>query len=196
MNGEIVAIIAAVAILGGVVFFVSATPRTVNGENAIPTKTAVSFIAEKGQADATIKVSSGGNDWLFDLSDGQLREPPDQAAKREAAEFRITQINQRPIIAPAYNFPFDDFGAFAATGAKRGTVAGIRASPARLDFGIKAAPDILIGTHDIGAGISLYAPGGILGPWSRHCGVGFGHLWATDSGDSANVFYLAFSTHN
>jgi hypothetical protein len=191
MNGEGFAIAGAVAVLVATVYFISPPARTVNGETAIPTQTALSFIAKKDQADASVKIN---NRWLFDLYDGQLREQPAQAAERASAGFVIEQTDYHSFIEPAYRFRFDDFGAFYAAGRNHGGIAGIRVSPARLGYGL-AAPDALIGMHDVGCGVSFYAPSGILGRWSRHCGVGFGHLWATDTGDSANVFYLAFSTH-
>lgn len=86
-------------------------------------------------------------------------------------------------------------GSFRGTAGDAFTV-GLRASPVRLFNGL-LAPDAVIAKDWVGAGVSVYAPAGVLSPTWRHIGVG---LWygiptgGVDYGPPGWTVGLSFST--
>lgn len=211
-------LVLALLVIAGAFYLVSQPVRTVAGNVAIPTKNDFVFLAPKDAANGTLHIHTtkpipAGADMYIDVRHNGLSERPEQRKAREDAGVNATYIRDRPFFDPAYDFPFTDWGTFAGlrTGGvdsggtdDTGTaptstfdsrfVAGLRVSPFRLCFGT-LAPDFLLAPHDVGLGLSAYAPPDIFGARFDHWGIGIGRLFSTsESGRTSNCVYLSFST--
>ena len=200
MHVDYILIGAVVLILGATVWFATAAPaRNVANDAPVPTTTAVHAIAHSGQATGTLGVHlaqdvPAGTDLLFDVLDDVVSEPLEQPAKRSAAGITVSYQRNRDIIDPSDSL-FTDWGTWAGgvvRGGGGGLHGGFRCSPVRLYGAV--APEVLIGEHELGAGVSFYPPPDVLGRVFRHWGLGIGHLWSTADGSSGTDIYLSFST--
>ena len=199
MDSEKVAIGILALIIGAMIFFMSAPVVTVGNNVSLPTKTQFVTILPKNAANGVIKLETkkaipAGTSIDIDVLNNGASESREQATAREQSGISATYTRYRPLVAPAYNFPFSDFGTIASY--KSGEViAGLRTSPVRLLFGT-TAPDLLISNKGAGVGLSFYGPPDILGSACKHWGLGFGRLWPFGHGDSYSAIYLSFSTYD
>lgn len=199
MDGEKVAIGVLALIIGAMIFFMSAPVITVGNNVSLPTKTQFVTILPKDAANGVIKLETkkaipAGISVDIDVLNNGVSESKEQAASREQSGISATYTRYRPLVAPAYGFPFSDFGTFATY--KDGEViAGLRTSPARLLFGT-ISPDLLLSNKCAGVGLSFYASPDLFGSAYKHWGLGFGRLWPFSHGDSYSAIYLSFSTYD
>jgi hypothetical protein len=211
---EITLAIVAAILLAATIYFGTATVRTVDGNVEIPTKTNFVVVEPKDAANGTLHLHTtkpipAGNDLYVDVLHDGLSERPAQRTARTSAGLEATYTRNRALVEPIAGFPFGDWGTFAAvrTGpsapgiedTSAGTdsgrfVVGLRTSPVRLLYGT-VAPDLLLAPHDLGLGLSAYAPPDLWGGTFDHWGIGVGRLYSLARGGSAStIAYLSFST--
>lgn len=208
ITSERIGMILAIIVIGTTLFFSGPPTRTVGDNVVLPTKTNFDAVSKKDQADATLylfaeKDIKAGSSLNIDILDGVLSESKDQAAARKEFGIEAEVTKNRAMLNPAWHFPFTDFGTFAGYAPDRdseesdiddGLVIGLRFSPVRVLYDTVAA-DFLISPSTAGVGVSVYPPSDYFGSVFSHWGVGYGHLWATDNGNSSNIFYLSFTVY-
>lgn len=207
ITGERIAIILAILVIGTTLFFAGPPTRTVENNVVLPTKTKFGVVSKEDQADATLhlvakKDIKAGSFLDIDILDGVLSESKEQVVARGQFGIEAEVTRNRDFFDPAWKFPFSDFGTFAGYAPDRkseegsdiddGLVLGLRFSPFRTLYGTLAA-DILVSPNTAGVGVSAWLPSEHFGGVFSHWGVGYGHLWPTDSGSSSNIFYISFS---
>jgi hypothetical protein len=209
---EKLAIVAALVVLGVTMYFAVAPVKTIANNVPIPTKTQFVLVKPKDAPNGTLHLHTtkpipAGADLYVNVLHDALSETPAQKSARETAGLDAEYTRLRPFFVPVEKFPFSDWGTFAGArfgsryikGSDGGTaddriVVGLRAAPFRLLYGT-LAPDLLIAPHDLGLGISLYAPPDLCGGSFDHWGLGAAHLFSTShAGGSSNLIYLSFST--
>lgn len=201
MNPERIAACLAVIVVAATLLFVSSTPRTITGNVVIPTSSSFHMVAEKDQAAGTLRLRFGqavpaGTVLDVDVRDDVLSERPEQREARAKAGISASVARNRNLIDPNRDFPFGDFGTFAAydPGADSDHLTvGLRLSPFRILYGTTAA-DALIAPHRLGLGLSFYAPPDLFGHVYSHWGLGVGRLWGFEDRPAATVAYLSFAT--
>jgi len=200
MNPERIAACLAIIVVAATLFFVTSTPRTVAGNVTIPTSSSFHLVGERDQAAGTLRLRfdqsvPAGTVLDVDVRDDVLSERPEQREARAKAGISASYSRNRDFLDPNRDFPFGDFGTFAAydPGADDHFTAGIRLSPFRVLYGTTAA-DALIAPHRLGLGLSFYAPPDLFGHVFSHWGLGVGRLWGFDDRPEANIIYLSFST--
>lgn len=201
MNPERIAACVAILVVAATLFFVSSTPRTIAGNVTIPTSSSFHLVGERDQAAGTLRLYfnqsvPAGTVLDVDVRDDVLSERPEQREARAKAGIAASYSRNRDFLDPNRDFPFGDFGTFAAydpTGVEDHLVVGLRVSPFRVLYGTTAA-DGLIADHRLGLGLSFYAPPDLFGHVFSHWGLGAGRLWSFDNRPEATVIYLSFST--
>ena len=204
IKSELVLGLLAAFIVGLTLYFAHAAPaRTVEGNNALPTSSSFHLISEAEEAKRTLTIKTtkplpANSVFSADFVGNVLSERPAQTRAREELGVSAEVTIRRDLFDPATNFPFSDWGTFAAFNPEGhkyddSLVVGLRASPFRFPYDV-VAYDFLVSPSDVGLGLSFYAPPDLMGDRFAHWGLGYGRLWSFRYGGQANVFYLAFST--
>jgi hypothetical protein len=201
MNPERIAAILAIGVVAITLTFVTSTPRTVADNVVIPTSSSFHLVGDNDQASGTLRLKfnqavPAGTVLDVDVRDDVVSERPEQKDARAKAGISASYVRNRDLLNPNKDFPFGDFGTFAAydpSGADEHLVVGLRVSPFRFLYGTTAA-DGLLSNHRLGLGLSFYAPPDLFGHVFAHWGLGIGRLWSFDDRPEATVGYLSFST--
>ncbi len=200
MNPERIAALLAIGVVAITLTFVTSAPRTVSGNVLVPTSSSFHLVGDNDQAAATIhqvfdKAVPAGTVLDMDVRDDVVSERPEQKDARAKLGITVSVTRNRDFLNPNKDFPFGDFGTFAAydPGAVDHFTAGLRLSPFRIVYGVTSA-DFLVAPHRLGLGLSFYAPPDLFGHVFSHWGLGIGRLWGFDDRPEATVGYLSFST--
>ncbi len=201
MNPERIAAILAIGVVAITLTFVTSAPRTVAGNVSVPTSSSFHLVGDNDQAAATLhlvfdKTVPAGTVLDMDVRDDVVSERPEQKDARAKAGITASVTRNRDLLNPNKDFPFGDFGTFAAydpTGSDDHLTVGLRLSPLRILYGTTAA-DFLVAPHRLGLGLSFYAPPDLFGHVFSHWGLGIGRVWGFDDRPEATVGYLSFST--